>query len=416
MKKKNSPAMPFVAGAALLIAPFACHRPNHSQARVDAQQRWSEVRGRVKLQLARQQFSRGQFADAVKTLNESIGLDPSSVEAYTMFAKANLELGKPATAEQAIAMARNAGFQSADLCYLQGVILEQRGQLEAALAEFERARTQDADNVDYFIAHMESLVALGRERDALMLIDENADRFDDQASVAILGARVAALIGDVDGAIRRYQHPSVTIDRDPIVARDLGILLAQVGRCREAVRILSPLAEDATDDSNDIVQVRRSLATCYLSLNEPMLAVAVLLDHARRHGDDRSSQMLIARAATVTGDYITALRAIDAVRNVAKDDPAANLLLAAVHWKRGDLAGAETVLNGILSLDPYDLDAWCLLGELLHATGRRDEAETAFHRALYIDPELAWARIGAAAIPSGTGTNEPEVPTGREAW
>ena len=108
--------------AALLLVPTACHRPTHTEARAEAQQRWSEVRGRVKVQLARQQFDRGQFADVVRTIEEAIALDPSCADAYTLLAKSNLELAKPATAEQAVLAAWQAGLDTPDLHYLAGVI------------------------------------------------------------------------------------------------------------------------------------------------------------------------------------------------------------------------------------------------------------------------------------------------------
>src|SRR5262245_11384428 len=71
----------------------------HAEAKVQAEQRWSKVRGQVKLQLARQQVERGLFDDAIKTLEEAVALDPTSVEGYAYLARANLEKGRASTAE-----------------------------------------------------------------------------------------------------------------------------------------------------------------------------------------------------------------------------------------------------------------------------------------------------------------------------
>ena len=57
----------------LLIGPLAvgCQTLPHTQAKQHAEQRWSEVRARVKYQLGKQQFDGGLFQDAVSTLTES---------------------------------------------------------------------------------------------------------------------------------------------------------------------------------------------------------------------------------------------------------------------------------------------------------------------------------------------------------
>lgn len=377
--------------AALSFSPVACHRPNHADAKVEAQQRWSEARGRVKAQLARQQYDRGQFADVAKTLDEAIALDPTDADAYALLGKANLELAKPATAEQAVLAAWQAGLDTPDLHYLAGVILEQRDQLESALSQYEKARAMDDANADYFIAQVECMVALGRASESLKIVDDNADRFDNQASVAILGARIAAMIGDTDDAIRRYQHPSVVLTESPLAAQELGLLLAHAGRCAEAVRTLRPLVDDSADPAADTGAIRRGLATCYLMLDEPALARAVLADYAREHPDDVASQVLLARSAIPAGDFLTALRAIDLARQRTPNDHDIGLLLATTHWRRGDARSAESVLNDLLADNPYDVDAWCLLGEVLQSSDRAEEAREAFERALAIEPDSSWA-------------------------
>jgi len=376
------------------LAPLACHRPAHTEAKAEARLRWSEARGRVKLQLARQQFNRGQFTDSVKTLEEALSLDPSCAEAYALLAKSNLELGKPATAEHLVDAAWQLDLDAPDLHYLKGVLLEQREQFAPALAEYEKARLADDGNVDYFIAAVECMVALDRAAEALKLLDENVERFDDQSSVAILGARIAALLGDTDDAMRRYQNPAITAAQSPLAAQELGLLLARAGKCSEALRVLSPALDNSTSSTADTGALRRSMASCHLALGEPALARAVLLDYAREHLDDVPAQVLLAKAALSTGDFLTALRAIDLARRPTPNDHDTGLLLATIHWRRGDLQSAESVLNDLLAADPYDVDAWCLLGEVQSSTNRPGEAREAFERALAIDPESRWGAAG----------------------
>ena len=88
---------------------------------------------------------------------------------------------------------------------------------------------------------------------------------------------------------------------------------------------------------------------------------------------------------------MAALQAIELARRGKPVSSDFELLLAATHWKRGDLAGAESGLDGILNTNPADVDAWCLMGEVLYGLDRIEESRTAFERALDLDPECRWA-------------------------
>jgi|CXWL01.1.fsa_nt_gi tetratricopeptide (TPR) repeat protein len=378
----------------LLIAALSfmtgCQTPTHAEARVQAEQRWSQVRGQVKLQLARQQFERGLFEDTVKTLKEATALDQTSPESFAMLAKANLELGKSTTAEQALDAAAKLGLASAELHYLHGVVLEQRNELAAALSEYEKARTLDPTKVTYLLVQVETLVALERPDEALALADANANQFDDDASVALLGARIAVLTGDAKGALERFRNPAIQNAGSRVATEELGSLLASQGHCPEAIRILQPLCE-LVDGPEISAGARRSLAECYLKGNEGQLAIHVLSGHAAANPADGASQLLLAKVALAGGEYMTALQAIELARRGKPVSSDFELLLAATHWKRGDLAGAESVLDGILNTNPADVDAWCLMGEVLYGLDRIEESRTAFERALDLDPECRWA-------------------------
>jgi Flp pilus assembly protein TadD len=377
-----------------LCSLAGCQTPTHAQAKVQAEQRWSQVRGQVKLQLARQQFERGLFEDSIKTLQEATTLDSTSADAYAMLAKANLELGKSTTAEQVLTAAEKMGLTSADLHYFRGVVLEQRNELDAALSQYVKACSLDATRVEYLLARIETLVALNRTQEALALADSSANQFDDDASIALLGARIAALTGDDKGALERFQNPSIQNAGSRVATEELGTLLATQGRCSETIRILQPLCDSSAKELDApavSAQARRTLAECYLTENQPKLAIGVLYDHAVANPADKASQLLLAKAGLAAGEYMTALQALEQAGRGSRSSPEVELLLATTHWKRNDLGSAESVLDQVLTTYPGDVDAWCLRGELLLELGRREEARSAFERATQIDPECGWA-------------------------
>ena len=115
-----------IAGIGLALLLPACRTNPHAVDKKQAEQRWNEVRGRVKYQLAEQQFSRGLFEDAAANVGEALALDPTRPDSFAMLAKCHLEMNKPASAQQTIDMARQLDLESAELHYMQGVLLEQR--------------------------------------------------------------------------------------------------------------------------------------------------------------------------------------------------------------------------------------------------------------------------------------------------
>ena len=393
------------------VMTTACSTLTHPDASQQGRQRWNQVRGRVKCQLAEQQYQAGLFEDAVRTATESLALDPDQVNAYALLAVANLELGKPASAQRVLDAAQRIGLTSADLIYLQGVILEQRDDLQAALEKYAQARSLDPNNVDCLVAQAECLVALNRPTAALQLLDEHADRLDDDGTVSALAAHVAALLGNVEEASERYQRALVTYEGSRLIAEELGRLLVRARRYEEALAVLGPLAVKSDGDGEGDGAVRRALATCYLAIGDPASAKHVLSDHAATHPDDTLAQLLLAKAAIGTNDTLTALRAVDLAQEHASDRPELWLVRAAVRWKRGNLVAAASDLYDVLQNDPEDVEANCLLAEVLRGQGKLTAARTYFQRALELDPACAWAAEGLKSLRNAEWSEPVQPPT-----
>lgn len=406
--RKDSPGvLPVLAAAFLAIASITgCKTPTHAEAKIQAEQRWGQVRGQVKVQLARQQFKRGHFEDVIRTLDEAIALDPKSGEAYALLAKANLELGKPRAASQILAIAEKVGCSSAPLHYLRGVVLEQRDDFTGALAEYEKACALDSTESLYLQARVETLVELDRATEALSLIDANVDGLDDSAGLTLLGARIALLHGDIDGALKRFQNPSFRSADSQLATEEFGNLLATRGRHREAIRLLSSRCND--EEPCRLSETgQRTLAECHLATGHPELAMMVLAQPPISEATDPPTKKLIAKAALASQQYLLALEAIEAARR-RHNDTELELLLATTHWKRRDLPGAQEVLNRILQQNPSDVEAWCLLGETHLELGRPDEANAAWERALELDPGSRWAMVRKQGLEGSNG--EPARP------
>ena len=62
-----------------VVALGGCEMTSHQQTREQAHKHWSQVRASVKHQLASQQYNSGQVEAAISTVQEALGLDPTSL-------------------------------------------------------------------------------------------------------------------------------------------------------------------------------------------------------------------------------------------------------------------------------------------------------------------------------------------------
>jgi cytochrome c-type biogenesis protein CcmH/NrfG len=127
--------------------------------------------------------------------------------------------------------------------------------------------------------------------------------------------------------------------------------------------------------------------------NEPHKAVNILSARIKNAAEEDATQALLARAALSSGEYMVALRAVEAVRTSRGRSHETDLLLATVLWKNGSLVDAREVLQELLSQNPSDVDGWCLLGEVYQDQAKPEQSREAFERALELDPGCRWASL-----------------------
>lgn len=396
---KAQPKTPFggtrvraAAWLALVLVSSGCQITPHRKAQIEAEQQWKHVRARVKLQLAEQQYESQLFEDAARTTREALALNADQADAHVLLARALLELGRIASAEQTLHAARDRGLKSADLAYTEGVILEHRGRTEDALERYVFAADADPTDVDFLIARAECLVALNRSDEAIELLDERAPRVNHDASVHVLTARISALAGDHAGAMRRYRRALSAAPGDDAVIEALALLQWRAGQYQEVLGLLEPLVERQGALASGTV--RKALAGCYLELQQPGAARRCLLEYASANSADVAAQLLLAQAAIALDDTPTALGALD--RAAAADPSRAEVrfLRAFVDWRRGRTNVAIQRLHEWATAEPDAADAHCLLGEILASERQLEESRLSFERALRIDPENTWARAG----------------------
>lgn len=105
-------------------------------------------------------------------------------------------------------------------------------------------------------------------------------------------------------------------------------------------------------------------------------------------GIAQAQQLLVWYAGVPPAEaYPEAMQAADTALQLEPDNAEAAAVIGLVLWTyRRDLAGAERALRRALELNPVSADALHGLAQLLALTGRLEESEAAFTRALEIEP------------------------------
>lgn len=384
-----------------LTGATGCQIMTPTETKTQAQDRWNHIRADFKMQLARQHYDAKLFHDAQVVATEALAFDPALTPAYVLLAKTYLELGKPASAQRSIEAARRVGLDSSSLTYMQGVVAETMGHTDMAAAYYTYACEDATDNVDYMIAYAESMVALGRPDMALRHLDAAIGRYDDNGSALLLSAHIASLMGDVDGAIRRYRVALDALGESRIASRELGLLLVQSGRYEEAIESLAAIMTRSSNGTGDDV-ARHALATAYLRMGRPMTAISWLTPESRGEAKAGRGYQILAEAALATNDISTGVAAAERALRDAPDDPGVVWLYAAALWRQGDNEAAEQRLTRYLDRHHDDATAHCLLAEVLRSQGATEDARDHFRRASELSGDSAWAAQGLEALDRGS--------------
>ena len=382
-----------------------CSLITHKEAKADAQQRWEHVRANIKQRLAEQQYASGRFEEAARTAAEAISLNTELVSSYVLLARTYIELGKTTSAMQILDTAANKGLASPRLHYTRGLVFENQAKFAEALLAYSQAIELEPGNIDFLSAQAECLATTGKTTQALDVLGNGMEPMDDNGTVALLRAHIAGLRGDDVESVRLLRNAHQKNPANPLIREELGRWLTSQGHYAEALIVLEPLISKPIDSEMNGA-VRRSAATCYLMRNDPASAYAVLRVYAEDHPADTSAQLLLAKAALGENDMLTAMRAIDLAARHGSDRPEVRLVRAAIRWKRGRLSEAVSDLRSALAANPTDVEAHCLLGEVLAAQSKPDDARSQFRLAQQLEPASAWAGAGLASL-----TDSADAPT-----
>lgn len=197
-----------------------------------------------------------------------------------------------------------------------------------------------------------------------------------------LGAALAHT-GRYDEAIAEYDRALAASPDNPALLLNLGLAYYKTGRPAEAAARFehaSTLAPQFKD------QVMLLLASCYNSLGRYKQAVALLAPLAQAKADDPAFDYLYGAALIGDGQNAGGAAVID--RILRRGDSAEALLLrGTLKLRANDHDGAVADVEKAIALDARLPGAHARLGEILFGVGDIERARAAFAQELAVDPD-----------------------------
>lgn len=388
----------------------------------DAKKQWQAMRGRVRLQLARQHLEAGRLDEAEGALEQAIAISPEEPQAYLVAARLRLEQNKLAEAREAIAVALSMSGEDPEIAYLAGLVAQRYGELERALLHYTMACERVPTAPAYLLARAEMLVALDRPAEAMSVLAARLTDFSGSVAVQMLAARVSQDLG-LRGPAATYCLEALHLDKDdPVVQAEAGLILAWARRYADAIAVLRPLVE--REETSDVTAVGagagssevgcvspavvHALARAYLATGEGREA-RWALERAMAQGSENAiTHCLYAQAALMSGDLDLAAKAAGKAQAAARTAET-SLLMAYVAMRRKDYAGAVSAAEAALAMDEHLLAAHCLIVQASSSMGRVERAREAYAAALALEPDSRLLPVLRTAMSAAQSHDDSQV-------
>ncbi len=392
-------------GIGLAAATIGGCSLSHQQRREKAENHWNEVRGKIKLQLARQQYEHGLVDESVGYLEEALGWDTNNVDAFMLLAECRLAQGRIQAAQRAIEQAYELDSQNAKVLSVRGMVAERTKRFADALQDYRAARAIDDTEVSYLIAEAECLVAMDKSQEALGLLETTKLYYDNNPSLLALSGEIALRLGDREAAEQAFRAVLAAGHYTPVIAEEYALLAVRSHRFSEALTVLQPLFEKHGDQMAP--SVVRAVAKCMLELNRPEGVKMTLREVLKKNPDDYAAWILLAKAGIKSNDMSTARRGAGNAERLSPNDPQTLLIVAYVKMREKNYAMASRALNKLVAQNDRDVLAHCLLGLVSLKTEDLVAARESYERALAIDPDCHWARTALKRLSAPSAVEPP---------
>jgi tetratricopeptide (TPR) repeat protein len=334
----------------------------------------------------------GNADGALSDLRRAALAAPDDAVALTQLALAEQTAGRREVALETVTRAIAANPAYAAAYGVRAAIHSAGGDVEAALADYAAASTNDADDPRYRVGRADLLVRAGRLGEAMVdlqaalaidpglgvALDLKADILESQgqyaaaltaleatgrtgAEIMLRRARMALRLDRFDIAVPLYDR--AIADPGPLAAADLAAAYFERGQARQR----QGSAEGAAGDYTEALARDPSLAEHGLSF-------------------------LRGKARFAIADYQGAAADFEDAAARAPNTPGPLIWQALTLAELGDFTAAEAAARQVVALAPDQARSHALLGDVLLKAGDLEDGRAAHQKALEIEPGFARSR------------------------
>ncbi len=375
-------AFKLVTAASLLAvaALSGCqNNASYQTSKQAASERWRDVRSGFKLQLAQQQFDTGDLDQAEKTLADAIVHDPANGRLHLLAGRIALERGQLERASQRLDRAIQLDATLAEAHYFQGIVLQRWKRFDAAHAAYLKAFELKSDNVGFMLAVSEMLVAMGRNQEALALLESKVNVFDQSAGVRVAAGQICVLQKDYTKAIDYFRQASLLLPEDNKVLEDLAMARLAAGKFAEAIPDLQRLLATAPQERRgDLLHL---LGRAQLGSGQRDDARATFIEITRLDREDVEAWIKLGEMSLASGDFNAAVTAANRVIALANNRPDGYMIAGIAFQKRKETDKALSNFDRAARLLPNDSEPLIMRGLTLEQAGRFEAAAAAYAEA-----------------------------------
>lgn len=401
-------------GASVMLAGLAsvggCSAGNGaytSEGMDRATMRVAQMKSATQWDMALQQFLAGDLKKARRSIEKSTALNDQVVKSQVLYGRILIEQGQLEAALDALNTAiaiENTGTDASEYAeahYYRGIVFERFSQPHKAMEAYEAAMDADPTNVQYPVATAEMMVEQGELDQARWFLEDQEERFENNAAVRQMLGHIAMMQGEFTKASDLFEEATLLGAGDLSLREDLLRAQVALGEFSEAEANLSWILEDpAFQNRRDLQHLR---AKCLLKIDRPVEAREILseLVSDRKGANIANLWIDMGNAALVLGDQPRLRDAGQRLMGIAPKAAEGYLFMAMWQRQRNNHEGAISTLYKGMKANPDDPRLAIVQGMVFDDLGNRELSHRAFQMALNRDPGNAQARALLGVMSAG---------------
>jgi tetratricopeptide (TPR) repeat protein len=372
---------------------------NNKSSKSAAKEQWNAARANVLASLARDQYNAGNFDNCARTLKDAMAMQPKSASLRILSSRLAIERGQLELADAELKLAREFEPRNPEADYLSGVVQQRWANPEGALVFYDAALAKNSGEISYLLAKAETLVALGREDEALTALKDRVVFYEHSAAIRDAIGQLLMQRGETAAAIDMLRQASILATDDKVIREHLALALFQGNRPREAGDMLAKLVKD--DPYATRGDLWTALGECRLQEGDLRAARESFETAARLQPASAGVFLCIGKVALKTADYKRAELALRKSISLDGSSAEANLLLGYLRLKQDRFEEALHAFQRATLLDGGDSVSQCMVGFAMMKLGRHDEAVQYYGKVLQQHPNDPLAARLMATIDIG---------------